>query len=404
MSSLLKNFNEEAFIVFLSVFKLTCFMIGFYLTYGIVILLYAVLIVFVLLKVRGRDMRRPEDTLMLLLPSLTGVILLSSDMAYSISLQTMPFSDVLSTSVILLLVYCRISQRCAVSSVFILITVLLMVCFSASRIYSVLTGTGCQTCALLRNTSVAAVSVVFVFAFVEIISIRLKSGRRKTCMEKSDSHSHLFLYMIMVFSMTVISQYCQLRGDLSGKVSGIVLTAISVTLYLAIYIDCLRISGVLVSGKRAKSVSGPPVCGTANDSSKDTFRELFRRIAELFENEKPYLDESVTVGEIARRLFTNKVYISRAINEFTGKNFCQYVNYYRIMYSMQLFDENPYLRVSELADMSGFHSLVSYNMAFRLVMNESPGEWCRRRRTQIDRSVKRLKAVEADHAVTSGPE
>ena len=50
------------------------------------------------------------------------------------------------------------------------------------------------------------------------------------------------------------------------------------------------------------------------------------------------------------------------------------------LYSIEIFKENPHLRVSELAEMSGFHTLVSYNMAFRLVMNESPGEWCRRTR------------------------
>ena len=81
-------------------------------------------------------------------------------------------------------------------------------------------------------------------------------------------------------------------------------------------------------------------------------------------------------------LYTNKVYVSRAINDHTGKNFCQYVNYHRIMYSVSAFRENPHLRISELAEMSGFHTIVSYNMAFRLVMNDSPGEWCKKIRQE----------------------
>ena len=52
------------------------------------------------------------------------------------------------------------------------------------------------------------------------------------------------------------------------------------------------------------------------------------------------------------------------------------------MYAMEAFRENPWLRVAELADISGFHTIVSFNMAFRLVTDESPGEWCKRVRLE----------------------
>ena len=114
-------------------------------------------------------------------------------------------------------------------------------------------------------------------------------------------------------------------------------------------------------------------------------------VGSLFDTDKPYLDENITVGEIAKKLYTNKAYLSRVINDHTGKNFCQYVNYYRVMYSIQAFKENPGLRVYELAEMSGFHTIVSYNMAFRLVTNETPSEWCKRVRSETD--VKGVRRV-----------
>jgi transcriptional regulator GlxA family with amidase domain len=40
------------------------------------------------------------------------------------------------------------------------------------------------------------------------------------------------------------------------------------------------------------------------------------------------------------------------------------------------------LKIAELANMSGFNSVVSYNMAFRLFMNENPSEWCRKERAK----------------------
>ena len=119
--------------------------------------------------------------------------------------------------------------------------------------------------------------------------------------------------------------------------------------------------------------------------------DIYKRLQDLFDTDKPYLDENITVGEIAKKLYTNKAYLSRVINDHTGKNFCQYVNYYRVMYSIQAFKENPGLRVYELAEMSGFHTIVSYNMAFRLVTNETPSEWCKRVRSETD--VKGVRRV-----------
>lgn len=110
------------------------------------------------------------------------------------------------------------------------------------------------------------------------------------------------------------------------------------------------------------------------------YRTTYERLSTLFREKKPYLDGDLTIGDVAKELYTNKLYISKSINLYTGKNFCQYVNFHRVNYSMELFRTNPHLKVGQLAEMSGFHSVASYNMAFRLFMNESPGEWCRRNR------------------------
>jgi AraC-like DNA-binding protein len=120
-----------------------------------------------------------------------------------------------------------------------------------------------------------------------------------------------------------------------------------------------------------------------------TYRELYERIVEYFESEKPFLDNQLTINDVVKVVFSNKVYISRAISQFTGRNFCQFVNYYRISYSVECFRTNPCLKVNEMAEMSGFNSVVSYNMAFRLFMNENPSDWCRKERHK-NRKKKKL--------------
>ncbi len=119
------------------------------------------------------------------------------------------------------------------------------------------------------------------------------------------------------------------------------------------------------------------------------YKELYERIVSYFEINKPYLNSDLTINTIVKVTFSNKLYISRAISQFTGRNFCQFVNYYRVIHSIDMFRDNPNLKIHELANMSGFNSIVSYNMAFRLFMGENPSEWCRKEKSRILKTLKK---------------
>jgi len=134
-----------------------------------------------------------------------------------------------------------------------------------------------------------------------------------------------------------------------------------------------------------ESMKLPHMDMSASSGSKDddTYKELYERIVLYFEMSKPYLDGALTISDVVKVVYSNKVYISKAICHYTGRNFRQFVNYHRIMYSMDLFRSNLEMKVTELAEKSGFNTVVSYTMAFRLFMNETPSEWCRKERSKI---------------------
>lgn len=94
----------------------------------------------------------------------------------------------------------------------------------------------------------------------------------------------------------------------------------------------------------------------------------------MMENKKPFLDDEYSLSDMAASVYTNKSYLSKTINILSGRNFCQFVNYYRIMYAVELMKKDPHLRVAELAIMSGFHTVVTFNMAFKMNMNLTPSE------------------------------
>ena len=107
---------------------------------------------------------------------------------------------------------------------------------------------------------------------------------------------------------------------------------------------------------------------------------LYDRCCRYMMEHKPFLVDSFTLQDLANAVFTNKAYLSKTINRFSGRNFRQYVNYYRVMYAMELFRGNMSLRVSEMASLSGFHSETSFLQSFKKVMGESPSQWCARMR------------------------
>ena len=115
------------------------------------------------------------------------------------------------------------------------------------------------------------------------------------------------------------------------------------------------------------------------------YRNIYDRVLEYFEKNRPYLNPDLTINDIVNSLYTNKVYISKAICAYTGRNFCQFVNYYRIAYAVELFRSNPNMKIVDISSRSGFNSSVSFTMAFRLFMGDKPSDWFRRERAILQK-------------------
>jgi len=116
---------------------------------------------------------------------------------------------------------------------------------------------------------------------------------------------------------------------------------------------------------------------------------LYDRCCRYMTEHKPFLVDSFTLQDLANAVYTNKAYLSRTINRYSGRNFRQYVNYYRVMYAMELFRDNMSLKVTQLALLSGFHSSTSFFQSFSRVMGEPPSHWCARlRKKYTDTPVK----------------
>lgn len=123
-------------------------------------------------------------------------------------------------------------------------------------------------------------------------------------------------------------------------------------------------------------------CVAGAQAPLDPDKDLYGKILSYMESEQPFLNDDFCLDDLARDVFSNKAYVSRAINDKAGVNFRQFVNRYRVDYAKSLIEKDLRLKVVELSIMSGFHSVASFNSSFRLHAGTTPSEYIRDRQAE----------------------
>lgn len=112
-----------------------------------------------------------------------------------------------------------------------------------------------------------------------------------------------------------------------------------------------------------------------SDGTDNRMWELYGKIVRCMEEEKPFLNPNFSEADMLQYVLTNKSYLSRTINVCSGMNFKQFVNSYRIRYAVELMKEDRRLKVHEISRLSGFNNTVTFNLAFKLFVGVTPGEF-----------------------------
>ena len=105
--------------------------------------------------------------------------------------------------------------------------------------------------------------------------------------------------------------------------------------------------------------------------------KLFESVEGYMTKNKPYLNDNFELSDLSISIYTNKTYLSKTINQVSGMNFRQYINRYRVENAMNMLMDDPHLRMAEVSYLSGFHNVVTFNMAFKMVTDQTPSDWFR---------------------------
>ncbi|MCH9661214.1 MAG: helix-turn-helix transcriptional regulator [Bacteroidetes bacterium] len=87
-----------------------------------------------------------------------------------------------------------------------------------------------------------------------------------------------------------------------------------------------------------------------------------------FETQKSYLDQDLSLSNLAKQLGTNSSYLSKIINQSKGKSFKNYLNDLRIVHAHAQLKDNPQKRkftIEAIAFDNGFRSAESFSKKFK---------------------------------------
>lgn len=111
--------------------------------------------------------------------------------------------------------------------------------------------------------------------------------------------------------------------------------------------------------------------------SEDQKISLVSKLEHLVQVDKIFINEKLSIEDIAMKLDTNSKYISQIINETYNKNFYNYINSYRIeeakmMLRSELSDKYSILGIAQSV---GFVSKSTFNVAFKRITGLTPTEF-----------------------------
>ena len=91
--------------------------------------------------------------------------------------------------------------------------------------------------------------------------------------------------------------------------------------------------------------------------------EIRRKLALLFEEQKVYLDQHLTLAKLSGLVGTNNAYLSSMVNYIYGCNLPTLINRYRIGLAQSLLKEGKY-NIKEVYKVCGFVSRSVFYSAF----------------------------------------
>lgn len=109
--------------------------------------------------------------------------------------------------------------------------------------------------------------------------------------------------------------------------------------------------------------------------------ELKEALIQLFEKDKIYLQNKVSLDQVSELLGTTRHNTSQVINEHFGLNFFEFINKYRIADAAAILEKEENINIIDVAYEVGFNNKVTFNKSFKKFLMQTPSQYLNSLRT-----------------------
>lgn len=106
-------------------------------------------------------------------------------------------------------------------------------------------------------------------------------------------------------------------------------------------------------------------------------QRLFAQVQAYFAHQQPFLNQNLTVEDVARQLSRTPREISQTINQNEKVNFSDFVNAHRIEHAKRLLKDSrgKKVKIASIALESGFGNVTSFNTCFKNKVSLTPSQF-----------------------------
>jgi AraC-like DNA-binding protein len=123
--------------------------------------------------------------------------------------------------------------------------------------------------------------------------------------------------------------------------------------------------------KRASNSESEP----SGSLAPDTRANLFEAVKQQVEQKFLYRNSDLTLSRLAQETGLGVHHLSEVLNQHEGKNFYQFINTYRVDDVCKRLQEDPSLKVLDIALDAGFSSKSTFNSIFKKITGTTPTQY-----------------------------
>jgi AraC-like DNA-binding protein len=184
---------------------------------------------------------------------------------------------------------------------------------------------------------------------------------------------HVFGIFLFLLVLTVVIAFHTRHYELVDTIVCLGLTfAIFVLGYNGLYQHEIFSTPAVLDGTDRQSLAAKPDVQPAAQND-----ELLQKLKRHLDETKPYLNESLTLTELAEGLHMTRNQLSQLINSATGENFYTFINQYRVEEVKRLIADpkNSRFTILTLALEAGFSSKSAFQAVFKKFTGLTPTEY-----------------------------